>query len=112
MYPVIKARDHFNFSQTKEYVLSSLSDLIRFAPGELQFLEDFANNRYTPSLLFDDPAIIQRVQTHPMILWKLREKVSDDKRSTLESVIENASERVSPHNAPRNTLFKEDIFKQ
>lgn len=111
LYPVIKARDHFNFTQTREYVLSSLSDLLRFTPDELQFLKDFANNRYAPSLLFDDPAIINRIQTHPMILWKLRDKEFNDRKPTLDSVIEKASKRVATNNTPQNTLAKKDVHK-
>ena len=111
LYPVIKTRDHFDFTQTREYVLSSLSDLLQFTPKELQFLNDFANGKYSPSILFDDPAIINHIQTHPMILWKHRNKVSEDKRPTLNSVIENAAERSTPNNTLQNTLLKQDIIK-
>jgi hypothetical protein len=40
--------------------------------SEEQFLRRFRVNVYVPQLLFEDLVIIERIQSHPMALWKTR----------------------------------------
>ena len=41
---------------------------------ELKFITEFDNGYYKPELLFDDQDIINRIQNHPMALWKISNK--------------------------------------
>ena len=38
---------------------------------EQAFLSDFANKRYSPEKQFFDPNIRARIQSHPMVEWKM-----------------------------------------
>jgi hypothetical protein len=42
------------------------------APKEKEFINNFANKKYIPELLFDDQEILDRIKNHPMALWKTR----------------------------------------
>ena len=40
--------------------------------NEKKYLAEFEKKNYRPELLFVDPDIIERLQNHPMALWKCR----------------------------------------
>jgi hypothetical protein len=52
-----------------------LTELLDFSEQEKRFVEEFNAGHYTPNLLFDDTTIIERVESHPMALWKIQHLV-------------------------------------
>ena len=44
-----------------------------FSDNEKEFVKEFANKKYRPELLFEDKDIVERISTHPMALWRVRE---------------------------------------
>lgn len=69
--PVLSKDDPFNFKEAVIEVKNFLAHLLQFTPNEVKFIDLFLRNEYEPSLLFDDPNIIEEIKKHPMILWKL-----------------------------------------
>lgn len=53
----------------KEY----LQALLVLSDNEKEFVEEFANKNYRPELLFDDKEILNRIFSHPMALWRIKE---------------------------------------
>lgn len=45
---------------------------MNLTPDERKYMEEFAEKRYRPELLFDENSIIERIKGHPMALWKCR----------------------------------------
>ena len=39
---------------------------------EEEYMDRFISKEYMPELLFDDKEIVERIQRHPMALWKCR----------------------------------------
>jgi len=68
--PVIRKTEKFNLDSTKQRVKNFLSDHMKLDEQDLLFLEAFRHKEYRPELLFDDDAIINRIESHPMALWK------------------------------------------
>lgn len=56
----------------KVFRLSNILELMVLTTSEEQFLRRFRVNVYVPQLLFEDLVIIERIQSHPMALWKTR----------------------------------------
>ena len=52
----------------KEYIC----DLMTLTGAETEYLDRFKAKEYRPELLFDDRDILNRIQTHPMALWRCR----------------------------------------
>jgi predicted nucleotidyltransferase component of viral defense system len=68
--PVLKKTEHFDFETAKTEVKKYLNELTAFTGNEKQFLENFNQGNYTPKLLFDDDEIINRIEKHPMAIWR------------------------------------------
>lgn len=68
--PVIKAKDDFDLESTKKLVKGYISGLMVMKEEEREFLDNFENGKYIPELLFEDKDILNRIQNHPMALWK------------------------------------------
>ena len=47
---------------------------MKLSDSELKFINEFNNGNYKPELLFDNQDIINRIQNHPMALWKISNK--------------------------------------
>lgn len=73
LLPVIKKGEFVELESIKKEVTAFLSGLLTLTPDECEFLVQFKNKRYTPELLFDDMAILDRISRHPMAIWKMRE---------------------------------------
>lgn len=56
--------------KAKTKVKNFLSDLLVLTDKEKEYVVRFNNRSYHPELLFDDKVIIERIQKHPMALWK------------------------------------------
>jgi len=72
LLPVLKKSDRFDFESAKIGVKSFLLDLMIFTEEEQSFIGNFNNNVYRPELLFENTEIIERIQNHPMAIWKMR----------------------------------------
>lgn len=70
--PLLPRSRFFDLEEAKFIVIEYLKDLLELTPSEQEFLTLFQHRSYQPQLLFDDPAIIERIAAHPMALWKTR----------------------------------------
>lgn len=71
LLPVIHRKEFVDLPQMKQTVKEYLSDLLTLTDEEQAFLLDFANKRYSPEKLFSDQDIRARIQSHPMVKWKM-----------------------------------------
>ena len=69
---MLRKSEKFDFEEAKRVVSLFLAELLEFSEQEKRFVEEFNASHYTPNLLFDDTAIIERVESHPMALWKIQ----------------------------------------
>lgn len=72
LLPVIQKGEFIELEQIKADVKTFLSKLLVTTEREREFLELFSQKEYRPELLFDDSQIINRIQKHPMVLWKMQ----------------------------------------
>lgn len=72
LLPVIQKGEFVELESIKNEVSDFLAGLLTLTPAEREFLTRFKNKRYTPELLFDDMAILERIIQHPMAVWKMR----------------------------------------
>lgn len=70
LLPVLRKGEKVDIERMKKEVLTYTAELLVPTDREQSFLHEFAEGRYEPSLLFDDPAILERIGDHPMALWK------------------------------------------
>lgn len=70
LLPVIQKGEFIELEQIKADVKTFLSKLL--VTTEREFLELFSQKEYRPELLFDDSQIINRIQKHPIVLWKMQ----------------------------------------
>ena len=73
LLPVLKKSERFDFESAKSDVKKFLLKLMVFTESEKSFVENFNQKIYTPELLFDNIDIIERIKTHPMAIWKMRD---------------------------------------
>lgn len=73
LLPVIHRKEFVDLPLMKQTVKEYLSDLLIPTNEEQEFLRDFANKRYSPEKLFSDTDILDRIRSHPMVEWKMRE---------------------------------------
>ena len=73
LLPVKRQAEEFDLIKEKETLKMYLSDLMRPAESEKQFMEEFRQKRYRPELLFEDEEIVGRLINHPMALWKMQQ---------------------------------------
>ena len=72
LLPVIQKGEHVPLDEMKQTVKDYLTDLLDLNDGERDFLMAFKNREFKPELLFNEQDIIDRLKSHPMIEWKLR----------------------------------------
>lgn len=72
LLPVIQKGEHVPLEEMKQTVKDYLTDLLDLNDGERDFLMAFKNREFKPELLFNEQDIIDRLKSHPMIEWKLR----------------------------------------
>lgn len=72
LIPVIQKGEHVPLDEMKQTVKDYLTDLLNLNDGERDFLMAFKNREFKPELLFNEQDIIDRLKSHPMIKWKLR----------------------------------------
>lgn len=72
LIPVKRKKERFDLDETKRRVRNYLEDTMQLTVSEKHFLEEFREKKYHPEYLFDDLETINRVEKHPMALWKIR----------------------------------------
>lgn len=70
----LKKDDKFSMIDAVNIVKSFISKIMKLNDSELKFITEFDNGNYKPELLFDNQDIINRIQNHPMALWKISNK--------------------------------------
>lgn len=68
--PVLRSRDKFDLKIAQVQVKDWLLTLLNIQDNEREFLELFRSKEYQPELLFESKDILNRIQNHPMALWK------------------------------------------
>ena len=71
LQPVLRKKERFDLLSAQKNIESHLTELLAMEDNERQYLEAFRANEYKPEMLFDDVDIVQRIQNHPMALWKM-----------------------------------------
>ena len=71
LIPVLKKNEPFDFEMAKTAVKQYLSGLMILTEDELQFIEQFNQGIYHPRLLFENDTIVERINKHPMAIWKI-----------------------------------------
>jgi len=74
LYPVLRSKDKFDLQAAQSKVHIWLEALLKLEDNEWKFLEAFRNKEYRPELLFESGEILERIQNHPMALWKCSQK--------------------------------------
>lgn len=72
-FPVLTKLDSFELELAKKTVKEYIAELMVLTKQEQEFLERFEAKEYNPQLLFEDSEIIDRIKTHPMALWEIRQ---------------------------------------
>jgi len=70
LQPVLRKKDRFDLLTAQKCVEQYLNELLILEKNERQYLDSFRANEYKPELLFEDVNILERIQNHPMALWK------------------------------------------
>lgn len=70
LYPVLRNNDKFDLKSAKRDVKTWLEDLLQLDTHEQEFLKAFRSGSYLPELLFGSSEISERIQNHPMALWR------------------------------------------
>lgn len=71
LFPVIAKKKFYDLEQKKREVKDFIRELMEVTDEEREFMERFEKKEYRPDLLFDDENIVERLEKHPMALWKM-----------------------------------------
>ena len=74
LLPVIQKGEIVNLNDVRNTVKDFLAKLLTLSDCEKEFLRLFKEKKFEPQLVFNDEKIIERMNKHPMILWKLLER--------------------------------------
>lgn len=72
LFPVLRKKDNFDLEARKAMAKAYIEKLMTMTDTEKEYMLAFEKKQYKPELLFDDMAIIERIKTHPMAIWKCR----------------------------------------
>ena len=72
LFPVLAVRDKFNLEGKKQQAKEYIASLMKPTEAEMDYMERFMAKEYKPELLFENTEIIERLQNHPMALWKCK----------------------------------------
>ena len=70
LFPVLNKKDNFALEERKQQAKDYLVKLMQLTEQENEYIDRFICKEYRPELLFDDKDILERVNKHPMALWK------------------------------------------
>lgn len=74
LFPVLCKKDNFMLEDRKRQAKKYISDLMQLTEREKEYINRFEAKEYHPELLFDDSAIVARLESHPMAMWKMMQK--------------------------------------
>lgn len=80
LLPVLRKTEHFDLESVQKRVKDFLAELLLLDERDTAFLQAFAKKEYRPDLLFDDKEILERIQKHPMAIWKIRKSLEEHSR--------------------------------
>ncbi len=72
LFPVLHKRDNFMLEERQQQAKDYITRLMQLTVQEKEYIDRFIRKEYKPELLFDDKMIVERIQRHPMALWKCR----------------------------------------
>ena len=75
LIPVINAKEYFSLSKAKQTINDFFSEHFILDENETMFIEQFKQKKYVPELLYDGDEL-DRIQNHPMAIWKTRKQQS------------------------------------
>ena len=70
LFPVLNERDNFKLGERQQQAKDYIDRLMQLTEREEEYMDRFISKEYMPELLFDDKEIVERIQRHPMALWK------------------------------------------
>jgi predicted nucleotidyltransferase component of viral defense system len=74
LIPVKRKREKFDLDETKQRVKNYLDYTMHLTDAENRFWQDFREKNYHPEYLFEDREVINRLEKHPMALWKMQDE--------------------------------------
>lgn len=72
LFPVLNERENFKLGERQQQAKDYIARLMQLTEREVEYMDRFISKEYMPELLFDDKEIVERIQRHPMALWKCR----------------------------------------
>ncbi|SHH54656.1 Predicted nucleotidyltransferase component of viral defense system [Butyrivibrio fibrisolvens DSM 3071] len=72
LFPVLAVKDKFDLEGKKQQAKKYIASLMKPTAQEMEYMERFIAKEYKPELLFEDVEIVERIQNHPMALWKCK----------------------------------------
>ena len=72
LFPVLNKRENFKLEERQQQAKDYIAGLMQLTEQEEEYMDRFISREYMPELLFDDKEIVERIQRHPMALWKCR----------------------------------------
>ena len=72
--PTLSKNDKFDYEKAKVKVIKYLKELIKINEKEKIFINEFRNHNYKPEILFDSISIVNNIKSHPMALWRCKNK--------------------------------------
>jgi len=72
LFPVLAVKDKFDLEGKKQQAKEYIASLMNPTAQEMEYMERFIVKEYKPELLFEDAEIVERIQNHPMALWKCK----------------------------------------
>ena len=72
LFPVLNERENFKLGERQQQAKDYITKLMQLTEQEVEYMDRFISKEYMPELLFDDKEIVERIQRHPMALWKCR----------------------------------------
>ena len=72
LFPVLAVKEKFDLEGKKQQAKEYIASLMKLTAQEIEYMERFIVKEYKPELLFEDVEIVERIQNHPMALWKCK----------------------------------------
>ena len=73
LFPVIAKKEKFDLEQRKGSAKLFIRELMILTDKEKEFLDRFEKKEFRLDLLFKDEKVIERLENHPMVIWKMRQ---------------------------------------
>lgn len=70
---LVSKNESFNLNKAKIYVKEQIEPLLKLNEPEKAYLSSFEAGIFKPSILFQDNEILERIEYHPMALWRIKQ---------------------------------------